>query len=329
MLILRHADVQKILTGREARVIDIVESAYRRHEQGQSSVPHSAFLRFPGDSRNRIIALPAYVGGAASAAGVKWVASFPGNVQAGIDRASASILLNSLSTGQPLALVEASLISAQRTAASAALAARHFAGDPAPTGVTLVGCGVINMEVLRFLVVALPSLSEVTLFDLDDRRARDFAQRCVEAAPNVKVRTELDLPDALAANGLISIATTASQPHTDLSACLPGSVVLHLSLRDVYPDTIMANQNVVDDEGHVCRERTSLHLAEMITLSHHFIDASIGQILCGTAKFRRDPEKLLIFSPFGLGALDIAVAEFVRQSAISLNLGFDVEDFLR
>jgi 2,3-diaminopropionate biosynthesis protein SbnB len=329
MLILPHADVQKILAGREARVIDIVRTAYRLHEQGKSAVPHSVFLRFPDDSRNRIIALPAFIGGSTPAAGMKWVASFPDNVRAGLDRASATILLNSLSTGQPLALVEGSLISAQRTAASAALAASLLTADAPPTGVTLVGCGVINMEVLRFLTVALPTLSEVTLFDLDVGQAQRFAQRCAEAAPRAEVRVATSMPDALAANRLISIATTASEPYTDLAECVPGSVVLHLSLRDIHPDTIVVNQNVVDDAGHVCRERTSLHLAELISMNRRFIDATVGEIECGTTEFRRDPDRLLIFSPFGLGVLDIAVAEFVRQSAISLSLGLDVGDFLR
>src|SRR3954454_18105129 len=97
MLILGHDTVAELLAGREADVMDLVASAYRRHEAGRSALPHSVFLRFPDRPRDRIIGLPGYLGGDGAddgVAGVKWVSSFPGNLAAGLPRASAAILLN-------------------------------------------------------------------------------------------------------------------------------------------------------------------------------------------------------------------------------------------
>ncbi|MBE1491979.1 2,3-diaminopropionate biosynthesis protein SbnB [Plantactinospora soyae] len=328
MLILRHDDVQEILADRELALIELVGEAYKLHDEGRTSVPHSTFLRFPDEPRNRIIGLPAYVGGPAPAAGMKWIASWPGNIHDGLPRANAAILVNDLDTGVPRALLEGSVISAKRTAASAALAARLLVRDPAPSGVTLIGCGVINLEVLRFLLAALPTLTEVTLFDSDPERAAAFARQCAALAGTVHVTLAADIGRAVAAHELISVATTAAEPHLDLGPARPGTLVLHVSLRDLPPATILASQNVVDDADHVCRERTSLHLTELQVGHRNFIDAPIGQILRGTGGFRRDPSRRVVFSPFGLGALDIALAEFVRAAAVERGLGVRVDNFL-
>jgi ornithine cyclodeaminase len=328
VLIIRHSEVDEILGGQERQILDLVRAIYRLHEEGRTAVPFSTFLRFPNHDRNRIIALPAYVGGDVDAAGMKWVSSFPGNIYQGRERASAAIVLNSMSTGHPQALVEASLISAKRTAASAAVAAAVLTVEPEPSGVTLFGCGVINWEILRFLLVELPSIAAVTLFDSDPRRAEDFSVRAAQLWPGLALRVATTSDEALAAHRLISIATTASTPHLGLQPCQPGSTVLHVSLRDIEASAILAAQNVVDDVAHVCRERTSLHLAELQTGDRRFVDATIGQLLRGGVPWTRDAGRVAVFSPFGLGALDIALADHVARVARDKRIGTRIEGFL-
>jgi 2,3-diaminopropionate biosynthesis protein SbnB len=327
VLIIGHRAVREILDGREPAVLDVIRAAYRGHDEGVSALPHSAFLRFPGDRRNRIIALPAFAG-EAPAAGVKWIASFPGNLDHGLARASAVVVLNSLSTGHPEAVLEAGLVSARRTAASAAVAAELLTRDAPPRGIGLVGCGVINLEVLRFLATVLPAVEDVCLYDADPQRAAGFADRCREVVPAARITVAGAGPDVLAAHPLTSIATTATEPHLTLDACPPGAVVLHVSLRDIVPAAILDCTNVVDDADHVCREGTSLHLAERLCGHRRFIHAPIGALLRGTARVPERSARPVVFSPFGLGVLDIALAEFVRAEAARRGLGTPVEDFL-
>lgn len=326
MIILGHKDVQQVLSGQEVETLEVVRSAYRLHDEGRSAVPHSVFLRFPGDHRNRIIGLPAFAGGDRPVAGMKWIASFPGNVERGLERASAAILLNSLDTGHPEALIEGSQISARRTAASAAVAAQELVAEP-PAGVTLVGAGVINLEIFRFLTVALPSIEQLTVFDTDRSRAESFIAKCQEIK-QVSAQPADTLDAALAAQPLVSFATTAIEPHTGLSACRPGTVVLHISLRDLYADAIVAARNVVDDADHFCREGTSLFLAEQQTGGREFIDAPIGALLRGTVKLERRPDELVVYSPFGLGVLDMALADHVRVVAEQRGLGATFDGFV-
>ncbi|MFI8458188.1 2,3-diaminopropionate biosynthesis protein SbnB [Kitasatospora sp. NPDC085464] len=333
MLILTAREVRQVLDGAEHQVVEAVSRAYRLHAAGRTALPHSLFLRFPEEARNRIIALPGYLGNTGDAddrepvAGIKWISSFPGNLASGLERASAAIILNSMRTGHPEVLLEGSVISARRTAASAALAAATLAPQEPQTGATLIGCGVINFEVLTFLRALLPDLTEVTLFDLDPARAQAFAERCAARFPGLKTTTADRIEDALAAHRLVSLATTASTPHLDPSPCRPGTLLLHLSLRDLAPETILSSVNIVDDGDHVCRESTSLHLAEQQTGHRDFIADSIGAVLTG-GRHHRDPEALTVFSPFGLGVLDLAVADLVHHRAQEQGLGTDVPDFL-
>src|SRR5256885_8338947 len=122
IVLLRGSEVREVLAGRELELIQAVRRAYETHGDGDSSLPHSTFLPFPGQPRDRIVALPAYLGGACRIAGVKWVSSFPDNLNRGVDRASPVVVLNSPQAGRPEAVLEGSAINAKRTAATAALA---------------------------------------------------------------------------------------------------------------------------------------------------------------------------------------------------------------
>ncbi|MGW6980817.1 2,3-diaminopropionate biosynthesis protein SbnB [Streptomyces sp. NPDC054932] len=327
MLILTHSDVEAVLDGREPENVAAVADAYRLHSAGDTVVPHSVFLRFPDRPRDRIIGLPAFRGGDRPVAGMKWISSFPGNIEHGLQRASAALLLNSLETGHPEALVEGSVISARRTAASAALAARLLTQDRRRDGVALIGCGVINLEILRHLTATLPELRTVTLYDRSPERAREFGARIAGLDPSLTVAQAPTVEAALGAHGLVSFATTAGTPHIGLDAVTPGTVVLHISLRDLLPEALLDVHNVVDDPDHVCRENTSLDLAERLSGNRGFIDASIGELLHDDAP-RFDPARTVVFSPFGLGVLDLALAEAVVTAARDKGLGVRVDGFL-
>jgi N-[(2S)-2-amino-2-carboxyethyl]-L-glutamate dehydrogenase len=328
MLILKAGEVRSVLDGAEQEVLYAVRTAYELHALGRTSVPHSLFLRFPADDRNRIIALPAFLGSEPPVAGVKWVSSFPGNVAHGLDRASAAIILNSVRTGAPEAFLEASAISARRTAASAALAAATLSSPSPETGVSLLGCGPINFDVLTYLRAVIPQVDTVTLYDMDRERAETFAARAQAAWPSLKVDLAERAEHALAASKLVCLATTAAVPHTGTGDCRPGTLLLHLSLRDLVVPSVLSSVNIVDDADHVCRAATSLHLAEQQTGNRDFIASSLGDVLVSGTPYARDENAVTVFSPFGLGCLDLAVADLARRKALARDLGTSLADFL-
>ena len=331
IVILKGSEVRAMLAGRELEVIRAVRQAYETHGAGDSSLPHSTFLPFPDQPRNRIIALPAYLGGECRTAGVKWVSSFPDNVHHGVDRASALVILNSPQTGRPEAVLEGSAINAKRTAASAALAAQClFSGHEDQVGrVGLIGCGLINFEIARFLLAVFPRVDTLVVFDKDEARARQFHGKCRRTFEWIAVEDAPDVEAVLAGCPLISFATTALTPHVDeLRLCPRGSAILHVSLRDLTPDVILGCDNVVDDVDHVCRAQTSVHLAEQRVGHRDFIRCTLPDILSGRAPARNGAEGVSVFSPFGLGVLDLAVGKLVRDLAVQQGRKTVVSSFL-
>lgn len=329
VLILRGGEVEDLLAGREAEIMDAVGRAYVAHRRGQSSLPHSTFLRFPNDDLNRIIALPAYLGDGFGVAGMKWIASFPGNVKKGFARASAVLILNSAETGLPEAILESSLISARRTAASAALAAQLLRKGRETAGAGLIGTGVINFETARFLSKAIPGLRRFALYDLDRGRAESFAGKLREMLGGATVDVVDDPRELYRTCPLIAFATTAVKPHvSDLSDCLPGATILHTSLRDLTADVILAADNVVDDADHVSRASTSIHLAEQQTGNRDFIRCTIADLVTGEAPAKKSEDQITVVSPFGLGVLDLAVGQLARDRALETGKGTVIESFL-
>jgi ornithine cyclodeaminase len=99
-------------------------------------------------------------------------------------------------------------------------------------------------------------------------------------------------------------------------------------LRDISPAMIIQSDNVVDDVDHVCRAQTSLDLARQSTGHTDFIRATLGEVILGQAPTRDTSRSVTIFSPFGLGILDLALGQFVLHEARKQKLGIEVPSFL-
>ncbi|MBV7339135.1 2,3-diaminopropionate biosynthesis protein SbnB [Chloroflexi bacterium TSY] len=329
VLVLNGNQVLALLQHRELEIMDAVQAAYQTHSLGDSCVPHSSFVRFPNSDKNRIIALPAYLGGDFGSTGIKWIASFPGNLELGLERASAVLVLNSTETGHLQAIMESSVVSAKRTAASAALAGHTLRGSQPIDAVGMIGCGLINFETFRFLLARRPELKTVYICDLDAERAEQFKNKCRQLSESVDFQIVNSTSSIFQNASVVTLATTAITPHiSDISELNPNSVILHTSLRDLTPEVILSADNVVDDVDHVCRAQTSVHLAEQQVGHREFIRCTLGDILNEAAPARVQNDRVSIFSPFGLGVLDLAVAQLAYSQAAAENAGTTINEFL-
>jgi N-[(2S)-2-amino-2-carboxyethyl]-L-glutamate dehydrogenase len=189
--------------------------------------------------------------------------------------------------------------------------------------------GLINFEIVRFLLNTCPEIETLLVYDLSRERAEQFRQKCHQLADRLKIKIVAEASIVFQESSLISFATTATKPHiSDLSQCQSGTIILHISLRDLSPEIILAADNIVDDVEHVARAQTSIHLAAQQTGNRDFIRTTLGEILNGVAPARTDRHKLAIFSPFGLGVLDLALGQLAYNLAIEQNIGETITSFL-
>ena len=317
--------VKRVIDDNKQQIFDAVETAYRLHGSGNTVNPDSYFLRYPDNPSARIIALPAHVGGTVQKSGIKWISSFPENTAGNLARASAVLILNDAATGYPLACIEASLISATRTAASAALAAEHLSPNPFEGTLGIIGTGVIARSTVEWLLFRDWKFRKVNLFDLNRIEAARFSN-WLRNEHNLQVEIQDSLDDAVSGSSLILFTTTAPEPYlADEKLFAHCPTVLHLSLRDICVNVILAAQNIVDDAEHCLKANTSLHLTETATGNREFISGSLVDAL--EKKFEPDKDKPRIFSPFGLGVLDIAVGDFVLEAAKSSGAAIALPDF--
>ena len=317
--------VKRVIDDNKRQVFDAVEAAYRLHGSGNTVNPESCFLRYPDRPSARIIALPAHLGGAVQKSGIKWISSFPENRASNLARASAVLILNDPTTGYPLACIEASLISATRTAASAALAAEHISPNPFKGILGVIGTGVIARTTVQWLLFRNWNFRKINLYDVDRKEAQHFSKWLHDQH---KLRADIQdrLEGAISDSSLVLFTTTTVEPYlTDEKLFEHCPSVLHLSLRDICVNVILASQNIVDDVDHCLKARTSLHLTEIAMGNRMFVSGSLVDVL--EKKFKLDYNRPRIFSPFGLGVLDVAVGNFVLEAARSSGGAIALTDF--
>jgi N-[(2S)-2-amino-2-carboxyethyl]-L-glutamate dehydrogenase len=325
--IINGKTVFDIIHAHRDECVGIVRDAYLAHADGRSVNPDSYFLRFPEKPDCRIIALPAYLGNGFDVAGLKWIASYPANIQRGFPRASAVLVLNNYETGYPFAILESSIISAARTAASAVLAADWLSGHSRRAhSLGIVGTGFIARYVYEFLVDTGWEIEEVRLHDLTPLESEKFRNTACRLDRHRTVTVVPDVAQLVRACDLIVFTTVASAPHiADPALFEHNPLVLHISLRDLAPEILLRSQNVVDDVEHVMKANTSPHLAEQQTGDRSFVTGTLADIILGRRSVNRS--RPIIFSPFGMGILDLAVGKWVYDQAVAAGQDMRLSDF--
>jgi 2,3-diaminopropionate biosynthesis protein SbnB len=323
--VISGAEVQHALQDRQQEVVALVDAAYRAHSAGDSVNPPSYFLRFPDRPSSRIIALPASIGGEVGVDGLKWISSFPENVASGIPRASAVLILNDHDTGYPFACLESSIISATRTAAMATLAAEWLSrGRRRPARIGFFGAGLIARYVHTFLTGTGWSFDEIGVYDLSPDSSTGFCGYLDRSGAGGRVTVHDDPEQLIRSSDMVVFATVAGRPHvSDRSWFDHNPLVLHVSLRDLAPEIILSSTNVVDDVEHCLKADTSPHLAEQLTGNRDFLLGTLDDVMGGRVTL--PPDRPVVFSPFGLGVLDLAVGKYVYDR-VAANGGLHVVD---
>jgi len=299
-----------------------VEEIVAIKDGGDCVHPLKPYLRF-GEPVNRIIAMPAYVGGSIQMAGIKWVASFPNNHLHGLPRAHNMIILNDPQTGAPVAMIHSGLLNGLRTAAVSGLVLKAYmkARRPAKLRVGIVGWGPVGRLHLDMCARLLGGkLERITLYDM---RGVD-----PDTVPE-PVRGITDIADdwraAYRSSDVFATCTVSDQRYID-EAPAEGMLLLNISLRDYMPASVSnVKAVVVDDWTEVCRENTDIEqLHRSFGLKESDV-ITLADVVSHGALASLDKQESVFFNPMGLAVFDIGVAAWYWREALRQGTGIVME----
>ena len=291
------------------RLIDNIGLGVRCLHKGDYVQPVKPYLRY-GDPKNRIIAMPAFVGGPFNKAGIKWIASFPDNVRKNLPRAHSVVILNDAETGVPTTVFNTAQISIKRTAAVSGLMLKTYMTRQKKQSfkVGIIGWGPIGRAHMSMCSEMLSErLEQALVYDKRGKMQIHDHTGCQHGIPPSlqfaddwrKVYRESD----------IFITCTAGTPRYIDESPRRGQLLLHVSLRDYEPASLRGvKQIVIDDWREVCRENTDieqLHLHhglaqnECVTLTELVCENRIGAFNC---------DEPILFSPMGMAVFDLCTA---------------------
>jgi ornithine cyclodeaminase len=231
------------------------------------------------------------------------------------------LILNDPVTGYPFACLESSIISATRTAASAVLAAETLAGRRRrqPREIVFFGTGLIARYIHDYFIGTGWEFDAIHLYDRNAEYMESFGTIPAVRQGGAALVAHRDPGEAIRSADLVVFATTAGEPHVTAAKWFDHApLVLHVSLRDLSPEIILKSHNILDDVDHCLKARTSPHLAEELSGSRDFVAGTLDQVISGLSPVPDD--RTVIFSPFGLGVLDLAVGGFVHDEATRLGI---------
>ncbi|AFC31234.1 Zwa5B [Paenibacillus mucilaginosus 3016] len=299
--------------------IAVIEEVVRCLESGEFVQPIKPYLRYHNPA-NRIIAMPAFVGGDIYTAGIKWIASFPGNIDRNLPRASSVVILNNAETGEPQAIINTALLSCIRTASVTGSVIKRYMEHRPRESYTLgmTGFGPIGRAHLSMaLSMWGDRIGTVKLYD-----PRPVDLQFLPEAYRSRIETVDRWQDAYLGADLFLTCTVASEPYIDLPP-KGGALLLNISLRDfkndIYPH--VRSGIVVDEWEEVCRQNTDierLHLQEGLQkeMTHTLVD-----LLLGDWMDTLPPEEPVMFNPMGMAVFDVAMGRYYADKALAANIG--------
>ncbi|RUT68616.1 2,3-diaminopropionate biosynthesis protein SbnB [Flavobacterium cupreum] len=322
MIYLGDKDVKHIRLNWEQN-IDVIATATQCIKSKDIAQPVKPYLRY-GDPKNRIIAMPAFIGGDINRSGIKWIASFPDNIKKDIPRAHGVIILNEAETGQPLCVINSGSISAIRTASVSGLIVRKFMELKRHHNlkIGIIGFGPIGQYHLNMCSEVLgENIGEVLLYDLNG-----IVPQNIPDAIKDKVRVVESWEKAYVNADIFITCTVSKEPYINLKPKL-GSLHLNVSLRDYKTDVFpwFVKGMIVDDWQEVCRENTDVENFNKVNgLQEN--DVRLIQDVLNDFLFTLDKDQPIMFNPMGMAVFDIAIANHYMGLATRDNVGVVLDD---
>ncbi|MFN2119995.1 MAG: ornithine cyclodeaminase family protein [Anaerolineales bacterium] len=314
ILYLSRQDVERVNLPMRT-VIDLLEKAFMEKGRGQVEMPPKPGIHTMPDAF--IHAMPAYIP-ALKSAGIKWVSGYPENYKRGLPYISGLLILNDAGTGIPYAVMDCTWITAYRTGAATALAAKYLARPDSET-VGILACGVqgrTNLEALSCLFKIRTVFAYDPLPDVLEKYVKDMTQQLGLKVVAVKEpKLAVVDSDLVVTSGPILKHPT---PTIDKDWLDAGGFASAVDFDSYFTPAAMAQMDRISTDDHA-----QFQYYKSAGYFQHTPEpyADLGEIVAGTKPGREAPEERILAINLGLALDDMAVAPTLYQLAREKGLG--------
>jgi ornithine cyclodeaminase len=305
------------------KMIDIIEEAVTCLDTGEFAQPIKPYLRYR-DLKNRVIAMPAFIGGPFDTAGIKWIASFPDNIKKGIPRAHSVVILNKAGTGEPVGIINTALLSILRTASVSGLMIRYFDKVRPLKHINLgiIGWGPIGRYHFKMFTSRFgDKISKIFLYDL-----RKIDKSAIDSPYKDKIIIANSWEEAYDDADVFITCTVSKAPYIDQPP-KKASLQLNVSLRDyktgVYPH--VKESIIVDNWEEICREKTDVEMMHIEKGLEKEDTKSIIDVVVNHCMNGYTDDTPIMFNPMGMAVFDIALGAYYLKEATRKNKGHRLE----
>lgn len=302
-----------------AAAVEDIHATIRLLRSGEAGMVAESVMPLGADPRNKAYGLPAFVGGAYDAAGLKWTVHRAEPI-GDLPSISSTTIINRLFDGAPVGSVESALLTRMRTAAVSAAAIAALKPDGIRS-VALLGAGAHAQTHLDMLLALFPGLEAIHLWNRTGSNLDPLMEQAGKAS-NTPILSHASWQDALVGADVVICCTSAPQPFLDVTAARPGRLIMQIGFHEVMFETIAATDLVTVDLWGDFANKSAKSLFQMYRagqFSPERVAADLPALLLDG--WRPPADASLYFSSFGLNVFDIAFAARVLDRANELNIG--------
>ena len=318
-LLLSRGDVERLLTPEEC--IAAVEDAFRQHALGKAPAPgilgmHVQDGSFHVKAAQLTLDRPYFA--------AKLNANFPQNgSRYGLPTIQGVVVLSEAEKGAPLAVMDSMALTALRTAAATAVAAKYLAREKCETAL-ICGCGGQSRAQMHALLRVRKPL-RIRAYDQDGARARAFAASLATETGIPSTAVE-NIRDAVSGSDIVITCTTASRYFIEREMVQPGTFVAGVGAdnenKQELDPLLLAHSKLVTDLTEQCSAIGDLHHALAAgVMSRADVHAELGEIVAGRKPGRTSEDEVIVFDSSGTALQDVAAAAAVYRRALEHGQG--------
>ena len=273
--------------------------------------------------------MPCFVGGDVNVAGMKWAAEARKNATVpGIPVGNDVTILSDPNTVLPFCILNATLITAMRTGATAGLFAKHTAPSNYET-VTSIGCGVVGQTTVMAIAECLPNTKKLYVSDLDMAKAQATVETYQEKYPWMEMIATDDPKAAAAESQVIITQTTSKKEFVDDSWVKPNTALVQVGAQEIEKSVVLKSDVIVVDYWDQMvvfsgRPTTALFNEGKLKKEDTW---DLTDVILDPSKGRQNDGQFTFCSAVGLGSLDIMIAYKIYLRALEEGIGQKLKMF--